>query len=56
MVIEEKDLIEILKKAEKNHGPKAAYYLAATIIWLEKQLEQSTSAGYIRRKAKNKKN
>jgi len=50
MVIDE-DVKKLVAKAEETHGENAAYYLAATIIWLEdycKYLEESTSSGFIR--------
>lgn len=50
MVIDS-EVRDLVKKAEEKHGDKAAYYLAATILWLEdycSYLERSTSSGFIR--------
>ena len=51
MVIDS-EVKELVKKAEENHGDQAAYYLAATILWLEDYcgyLERDISRGYVRR-------
>ena len=52
MVIDS-EVKDLVTKAEETHGEKAAYYLAATVLWLEdhcRYLEDNTSAGLIRSK------